>query len=127
MDRGIDESHAGVRRRWRVGIVVARPARETGLKEQPPIAEPGEVDPVAARGLIGGEGLRQGHEALKQHPQAEHRKVGHRVAVMDQFPVEQRGDRSEEHTSELQSLMRISYAVFCLKKKTNTKEQTRYR
>src|SRR3546814_3366113 len=31
--------------------------------------------------------------------------------------------RSEEHTSELQSLMRISYAVFCLKKK-NTKKQT---
>src|SRR3546814_9771761 len=28
--------------------------------------------------------------------------------------------RPEEHTSELQSLMRISYAVFCLKKKTNT-------
>src|SRR3546814_9149095 len=28
-------------------------------------------------------------------------------------------NRSEEHTSELQSLMRISYAVFCLKKKTN--------
>src|SRR3546814_6449990 len=32
--------------------------------------------------------------------------------------------RSEEHTSELQSLMRISYAVFCLKKKKNTKRQT---
>src|SRR3546814_8148192 len=31
-----------------------------------------------------------------------------------------RSSRSEEHTSELQSLMRISYAVFCLKKKTNT-------
>src|SRR3546814_3609604 len=31
-----------------------------------------------------------------------------------------RFDRSEEHTSELQSLMRISYAVFCLKKKTHT-------
>src|SRR3546814_3970165 len=29
------------------------------------------------------------------------------------------GERSEEHTSELQSLMRISYAVFCLKKKNN--------
>src|SRR3546814_3161369 len=29
--------------------------------------------------------------------------------------------RSEEHTSELQSLMRISYAVFCLKKKKNNK------
>src|SRR3546814_7014865 len=31
--------------------------------------------------------------------------------------------RSEEHTSELQSLMRISYAVFCLKKKTNMQIQ----
>src|SRR3546814_9236246 len=33
--------------------------------------------------------------------------------------------RSEEHTSELQSLMRISYAVFCLKKKIKTKTQTK--
>src|SRR3546814_6133223 len=31
--------------------------------------------------------------------------------------------RSEEHTSELQSLMRISYAVFCLKKKQHTKKE----
>src|SRR3546814_1254792 len=31
--------------------------------------------------------------------------------------------RSEEHTSELQSLMRIPYAVFCLKKKNNTNKQ----
>src|SRR3546814_9942058 len=34
-------------------------------------------------------------------------------------------DRSEEHTSELQSLMRISYAVFCLKKKTKRTNITR--
>src|SRR3546814_1191478 len=33
-------------------------------------------------------------------------------------------DRSEEHTSELQSLMRISYAVFCLKKKKNNTVNT---
>src|SRR3546814_4934373 len=33
-------------------------------------------------------------------------------------------DRSEEHTSELQSLMRISYAVFCLKKKKETSHIT---
>src|SRR3546814_9703905 len=33
-------------------------------------------------------------------------------------------NRSEEHTSELQSLMRISYAVFCLKKKKNQKYTT---
>src|SRR3546814_4529599 len=32
--------------------------------------------------------------------------------------------RSEEHTSELQSLMRISYAVFCLKKKKRTNDST---
>src|SRR3546814_10385057 len=37
--------------------------------------------------------------------------------------VAKEGRRSEEHTSELQSLMRISYAVFCLKKKTTTKSQ----
>src|SRR3546814_2252024 len=36
-------------------------------------------------------------------------------------------ERSEEHTSELQSLMRISYAVFCLKKKTNYTQQHTYR
>src|SRR3546814_8789363 len=39
----------------------------------------------------------------------------HRAQLLVQFAV----DRSEEHTSELQSLMRNSYAVFCLKKKTN--------
>src|SRR3546814_2979841 len=33
--------------------------------------------------------------------------------------------RSEEHTSELQSLMRISYAVFCLKKKTKNQNKQR--
>src|SRR3546814_2033307 len=46
-------------------------------------------------------------------------------------PDDQRGGRarlrarSEEHTSELQSLMRISYAVFCLKKKKNTKQESK--
>src|SRR3546814_1663424 len=35
-------------------------------------------------------------------------------------PISDPSPRSEEHTSELQSLMRISYAVFCLKKKTLT-------
>src|SRR3546814_6359200 len=45
-----------------------------------------------------------------EHP-VRQRRVAHRLA----------GDRSEEHTSELQSLMRISYAVFCLKKKKTHK------
>src|SRR3546814_7631482 len=39
-------------------------------------------------------------------------------------PKARRRPRSEEHTSELQSLMRISYAVFCLKKKIDNKLDT---
>src|SRR3546814_3081906 len=38
-------------------------------------------------------------------------------------PWRRHSRRSEEHTSELQSLMRTSYAVFCLKKKNNTKNR----
>src|SRR3546814_5471931 len=40
-----------------------------------------------------------------------------RVGCLTLAPKDRDGRRSEEHTSELQSLMRISYAVFCLKKK----------
>src|SRR3546814_9638417 len=43
-----------------------------------------------------------------------HYCAGHYVRLKDEYLA-----RSEEHTSELQSLMRHSYAVFCLKKKTN--------
>src|SRR3546814_6794765 len=57
----------------------------------------------------------------------ERRAIGHARAVVGKAGVGQHlrppQHRSEEHTSELQSLMRISYAVFCLKKKkknTNT-------
>src|SRR3546814_2260301 len=39
--------------------------------------------------------------------------------------VEEGGERSEEHTSELQSLMRLSYAVFCLKKKKTIPQTTK--
>src|SRR3546814_2655499 len=42
---------------------------------------------------------------------------GRMFILVDDEDRENEGDRSEEHTSELQSLMRISYAVFCLKKK----------
>src|SRR3546814_5724074 len=56
----------------------------------------------------------------------------HRIAAADAERLQRRrcpepslahvaDSRSEEHTSELQSLMRISYAVFCLKKKQNNK------
>src|SRR3546814_20541324 len=58
------------------------------------------------------------------------RTVVERLAIGVQVVLESHhgglGERSEEHTSELQSLMRISYAVFCLKKKKNTKPSTQY-
>src|SRR3546814_1928024 len=41
--------------------------------------------------------------------------------ILDTTGAGGKSERSEEHTSELQSLMRISYAVFCLKKKTKKK------
>src|SRR3546814_4362802 len=52
--------------------------------------------------------------------------IGHIVQRVRPCPLRPRHPpprplRSEEHTSELQSLMRISYAVFCLKKKTHRK------
>src|SRR3546814_3594462 len=43
----------------------------------------------------------------------------------DRILIEDSSARSEEHTSELQSLMRISYAVFCLKKKTTLKNKNK--
>src|SRR3546814_5073999 len=47
------------------------------------------------------------------------------VELLDYLSKAKLMQRSEEHTSELQSLMRISYAVFCLKKKKN-KKKTQY-
>src|SRR3546814_1105192 len=47
-------------------------------------------------------------------------RSGARAALIADAPRRVASRRSEEHTSELQSLMRISYAVFCLKKKKHT-------
>src|SRR3546814_5928879 len=46
--------------------------------------------------------------------------AGNTEPNIESFSTAFSGHRSEEHTSELQSLMRISYAVFCLKKKKKT-------
>src|SRR3546814_7393717 len=73
-------------------------------------ADPG----VADIGEVVGLGTRFDHRVLDLDEVAD---VG---TFADRRPRPQPG-RSEEHTSELQSLMRISYAVFCLKKKTKHK------
>src|SRR3546814_8209533 len=67
-------------------------------------------------------GVRRAHPRVAQDAAQEKRQRGVRDPVAGRHPA--LGDRagagrSEEHTSELQSLMRISYAVFCLKKKIN--------
>src|SRR3546814_5469387 len=54
---------------------------------------------------------------------AEQAEADGRAGAAEAEDQADREDRSEEHTSELQSLMRISYAVFCLKKK-NTNNET---
>src|SRR3546814_6424313 len=63
-------------------------------------------------------GLRKGAEAI-----ALIKASAIIIAVDDGVPLKL---RSEEHTSELQSLMRISYAVFCLKKKKTQKKKLQY-
>src|SRR3546814_7615483 len=51
--------------------------------------------------------------------------VQHRSIRLDQLVAQANRYRSEEHTSELQSLMRISYAVFCLKQKNTDTHNTK--
>src|SRR3546814_8349495 len=54
----------------------------------------------------------------RQDPRSEHRLRRLRLQAVLISEADRASPRSEEHTSELQSLMRSSYAVFCLKKKT---------
>src|SRR3546814_4553865 len=70
--------------------------------------------PATARG---GESLGAPH--AEPHGLVLAGQAGHRPGIpVPAHRPHEHGPRSEEHTSELQSLMRISYAVFCLKKKT---------
>src|SRR3546814_9115801 len=74
------------------------------------VLEPKNVDqPYCIASLGGCDGMRQAIETSRTE----------RQALMKAPPVV----RSEEHTSELQSLMRISYAVFCLKKNKHSNLQ----
>src|SRR3546814_9899982 len=87
----------------RVGVAELPPQPQQRGVPRPGLGDQGPVLPARAGGA---EDLREADP--------EQRAGGRRL----------RPGRSEEHTSELQSLMRISYAVFCLKKKTKTNAQT---
>src|SRR3546814_20821086 len=69
---------------------------------------------------------RPGRDPPRRPPPAARRVQARRQPPRShaRFCRSHRPTRSEEHTSELQSLMRISYAVFCLKKKKKTKHHT---
>src|SRR3546814_6734995 len=69
------------------------------------------LSPRSAPGLLSGRAAR----SVRDRDTAAVLLASDRRRCRQRLP----GPRSEEHTSELQSLMRISYAVFCLKKKTN--------
>src|SRR3546814_4287031 len=70
------------------------------------------------------EAILDAHEAerLPITQQVSHFAMNHAHEMARQRRAVTEG-RSEEHTSELQSLMRISYAVFCVKKKTKKKQE----
>src|SRR3546814_1416361 len=98
--------------------------REIGLAELARVRRLG--DHVRNHPFPQGPGQRGGQLPLRlglgRGDHVEDRLVGfHHVAAF--FGAQHRQQRSEEHTSELQSLMRISYAVFCLKKKKTHKNK----
>src|SRR3546814_9470759 len=78
------------------------------------------VDAVAAGGAAARPD-RLGRGPAFRYRSGRHRPLEHRGGQDHPRQSARPPFRSEEHTSELQSLMRISYAVFCLKKKKHTK------
>src|SRR3546814_4335226 len=87
------------------------------------------VDDLQIGADAGGAAVLEGDHGIDVHPVAAgmHRLDDVAVASGDDATPHLAGTgqlRSEEHTSELQSLMRISYAVFCLKKKNKSQTMT---
>src|SRR3546814_1272194 len=103
--------------------------RKCGSSEAAVHVAVGEIMAGACDVVVAG-----GAESMSRVPMGSNRAIhgeAFGALVSDRFEITSQGEaaerisdiwsiRSEEHTSELQSLMRISYAVFCLKKKTHT-------
>src|SRR3546814_8596144 len=111
--------------------MIRRPPRSTLTDTPLPDTTPSDlggagVDPLAERDAAYGGGSGRQDAGADRGPQFDDGDSDRSRAAFYRQGCgrdrEWRPDRSEEHTSELQSLMRISYAVFCLKKKNQTKE-----
>src|SRR3546814_5540177 len=93
------------------------------LQHHPPCAARRRQIRCGRRTLADHEQGRRGGEARRCHRRVFLPAIAGAAArceVQREIQQDERSPRSEEHTSELQSLMRISYAVFCLKKKTHS-------
>src|SRR3546814_2718590 len=66
---------------------------------------------------------REKDDAIDRYFERDYHQAGDELEAVPSFDGAAEDVRSEEHTSELQSLMRISYAVFCLKKKKAKTQQ----
>src|SRR3546814_6443928 len=106
-------------------------SEDCGIERNPPVR--GEADYSPERDLEEGAGERQRHypgqdaaqnDCEQQQKNDRYGLQGPSGSLNNEFcvPTVRRG-RSEEHTSELQSLIRRSYAVFCLKKKKTKKKK----
>src|SRR3546814_2756996 len=79
-----------------------------------------EIEPLTEATVLGPEACLSVPGLVGQVPRFT--RIRYRGLTLEGAPLE-REARSEEHTSELKSLMRISYAVFCLKKKSYINER----
>src|SRR3546814_8796286 len=96
-----------------VFLMIRRPPRSTRTDTLFPYT-------TLFRSPVGRRGAKAPRQDRERPPDAPHQG---NADPQSQRPQLGSGGRSEEHTSELQSLMRISYAVFCLKKKKINKER----
>src|SRR3546814_2545109 len=81
-----------------------------------------QLPPLPAPGLLAA-GAPAALHRVADRPQASRQHPLRKLTKRERVRFHRAAGRSEEHTSELQSLMRISYAVFCLKKKKQSQYQ----
>src|SRR3546814_6397074 len=108
---------------WKATPPARRPRRSASTSARSPAStasdmESGDRGTLAQRSRAA---LAEGGVLATQIPGFAPRPSQQDFAVAVADALDRQGMRSEEHTSELQSLMRISYAVFCLKKKKQHK------
>src|SRR3546814_6669731 len=107
--------------------MIRLPPRSTRLTHSFPTRRASDLPVVQRPGDIALAFAARRHLVRQLLDTRSHRSLRHgtnAVGVGNARVISERGIRSEEHTSELQSLMRISYAVFCLKKKKQVQNRT---